>query len=494
MLNNTDDQHFSDITGIKGIRVDKQTIPWQQAVALYAIHRSNTITGRDGRSGEDGGGSNVSGSVKENTVKEKNTQFKNNFAVDTASNDEFSLSRFSRLMQMILELVYDPKLFGLQKRERLSSQIDYSDISRYLHLAEFTADHVIVLDRVPSESLAMHFSADDLVGMVCWLAVDIDEALELYKILRDELSNEVRFLAEEFADRYLSPEEILLKNKDKKQRTELLDLLLHIFHEIMRWHPPVDAFTQEVADAVEDYLQEGKSNIEGDYDRGFDSDFLSGSEKFDLWEFLCLDNYLEGCINNRWEVMIVDRGNLPDRIDLCDAVKSYYKGIKGGENQNYFGNMRPDLIIYKVVNQIVDFRIIDFKYYDYDKVKNKIEPEDCRKIKEDKVKNNKAESEDCRKTNADAENFYCNEEKNDIPKSQIYTIGVTSFYQENANLNNKPLSISLEFWVVSPKEERDNPPIDGETKLGVYSATLHGLPIQTMIKNTLSRYKAFTRS
>lgn len=478
---------FSGIT-VKGV---PKVLPWQQVVALYSIHRSQTITGRDGRSGRDGGGSNVSGSGG------KESPFDN--AVDTESNDEFSLSRFSRLMQMILELAYDPKLFGLQKRERLSSQIDYSDISRYLHLAEFTVDHVIVLDRVPSESLAMHFSADDLVGMVCWLAVDIDNALDIDdaldsngalwpKILRDELSNEVRFLAEEFADRYLSPEDILLnieedqKDKDEdegqRKRTELLDLLLHIFHEIMRWHPPVDAFTQEVADAVEDYLQKGKNIIKKDYDSGFDRDFLSGSEKFDLWEFLCLDNYLEGCINNGWEVMIVDRGNLPDRIDLCDAVKSYYKGIKGGKIQNYFGNMRPDLIIYKVVNK-VDFHIIDFKYYSYDKVI--VRPDCCVKPKGNYYKD-------------DAYMFYCNEEKNDIPKSQIYTIGVTSFYQKNANLNNKPLSISLEFWVVSPKEERVSLPIDGETKFGVYSATLRGLPIKTMIKNTLSHYKAFTRS
>lgn len=443
---------FTDIT-VKG--ADKK-IPWQQAVALYAIHRRHTSTGKEGSAGRDGGGLMVSGSLQAGTFKPE---------ADTEENTEHSLSRLADLMQMMTELASDPKLFGLQKRLVLSEQIDYSNISRYLHLAEFTPDHVIMLDKAPTQKLAMHHSADDLVGIVCWLARDIDDALGQSEIQRDELANEVRFLAENFADRYLSSDETLVSQPDQAQRADLIERLEHIFQEIMRWHPPVDALTQEVADVVEAYLTMGKIISKGKVDQSKgDTELLSGAEWFDLWEMLCLDNELETALDEGWKVLIVDAGNLPDFIKVSDDVKAAYEFTERGQNQSYFGNDRPDLIVYKEVDDAVQYRIIDFKYYDYNELLDK--------------------QTAFTKKSGDAYSFYFDESKNDIQKSQSYAFGVQQFHMENHP--SLSIRVSLEFWVAAGQQDK---PIE---VFNPYQL-LQPKPIQTMIETTLSKHKAFAR-
>lgn len=426
-------------------------------IALLAIHHQQTDPerrlGKDGASGETGNAVAAGQYTKDGV---------------TDHNDQHGIYTLITLMHTLYRLGSDPKLFGLQKRMMQSNRVDYSDISKYLHLAEFTPDHVILLDKVPSQRLAMHYGADDLVGLLCWLVMDMDAFLGKNAIYKDELPSEVGYLAETFAERYLTSDQQLLSNQNPDEQKALVNQLLHIFNEIMRFHPPVDAQTQEVADAIEAYLTHAKTQQALSDGKKATAEAHLGSEMYDVWEMLCLDNELGKLLDEKWQVLIVDAGNLPKHLE--GKLKPETLALEANPNFNkshqklYFDGKRPDLVLYQVENDMVTYRIIDFKYYDFIRVK--------------------AKPKVCKTACDDAKSFYCDECKNDIQKSQSYAFGVQRFHM--AEHSEKQIRISLEFWVAA-----DNQPNNPIEVFNPYQC-LVPKPINDMIKKTLE-HKAFTR-
>lgn len=424
-------------------------------IALLAIHHQQTYPerrlGKDGASGETGNAV-AGGQYKKDALTDKN--------------DAHGIHTLITLMQTLYRLGSDPKLLGLQTRMVQSNRVDYSDISKFLHLAEFTPDHVILLDKVPSQRLAMHYAADDLVGLLCWLVMDLDVFIGKDVINKDELPSEVGYLAATFAERYLTSDQQLLSNQDPDKQNALVDQLLHIFYEIMRFHPPVDAQTQEVADVIEAYLTHAKTQQALSDGKNGTAEAHLGSEMFDVWEMLCFDFELEALLKD-WQVLIVDAGNLPKPLE--GKLKPETLALEANPNFNkshqklYFDGKRPDLVLYQVENDMVTYRIIDFKYYDFTRVK--------------------AKPKVCKTACDDAKSFYCDKCKNDIQKSQSYAFGVQRFHM--AEHPEKQIRISLEFWVAADNQQTE--PIE---VFNPYQC-LVPKPINDMIKKTLE-HKAFT--
>lgn len=434
---------------IKGIN---QQLP-AEYIALLAIHAEQTDPER--RFGKDGAFGEIGNAVS-------GGQYKKDALTD--KNDAHGIHTLIALMHTLLKLGADPRLMGLHTRVRQSERIDYSNISKYLHLAEFTPDHVILLDKVPSQTLAMHYAADDLVGLLCWLVCDIKTFLS--DVYIDDLPSEVEYLAQAFAERYLTSDQQLLTNQDAKEQNVLVEQLLHIFYEIMRFHPPVDAQTQDVADAIEAYLTHTKIRQALSDGKKGTAEVHIGSEMYDVWEMLCLDNFLQKELNDKWKVLIVDAGNLPKQ--LKGKLKPETLALEANPNFDtshqklYFDGKLPDLVLYQFENDMVTYRIIDFKYYDFTRVK--------------------AKPKVCETACDDAKSFYCDKCKNDIQKSQSYAFGVQRFHM--AKYPKARIRISLEFWVAANDQQTD--PID------VFNPDqcLVPKPINKMIAKTLE-HKVF---
>lgn len=438
---------------IKGIK-DNELSP-AQYIALLAIHAEQTDPERrfgiDGAFGEIGNAI-AGGQYKKDAISEENNQH--------------GIHTLIALMHTLLKLGADPRLMGLHTRVRQSERIDYSNISKYLHLAEFTPDHVILLDKAPSQTLAMHYAADDLVGLLCWLVLDIK--MFLSSVYVDDLPSEVEYLAQAFAERYLTSDQQLLSNQDPDEPKVLVEQLLHVFYEIMRFHPPIDTQTQDVADAIEAYLTHTKTRQAlAEKENGRVEAYL-GSEMYDVWEMLCLDNFLQKELDDNWKVLIVDAGNLPkhleDKLELQTLALKDNPNFDTSHQKLYFDGKLPDLVLYQFENDMVTYRIIDFKYYDYGRLLS------------DKQKGFKEQK-------GDAFDFYFNESKNDIQKSQSYAFGVQRFHM--AEHPEKQIRISLEFWVAADNQQTE--PIE---VFNPYQC-LVPKPINDMIKKTLE-HKAFT--
>lgn len=433
-------------------------------IALLAIHHQQTDPER--RLGKDGASGETGNAVADGEYTKDGV---------TDHNDQHGIYTLITLMHTLYRLGSDPKLLGLQTRMVQSNRVDYSDISKYLHLAEFTPDHVILLDKVPSQRLAMHYGADDLVGLLCWLVMDIDAFLGKDAIYKDELPSEVGYLAETFAERYLTSDQQLFLNDNDLERQVLIDQLLHIFNEIMRFHPPVDAQTQEVGDAIEAYLTHAKTQQALSDGKKAMAEAHLGSEMYDVWEMLCLDFELVALLKD-WEVLIVDAGNLPkglmDRLDNKLLALTKHPHFDKSHQKLYFDGKRPDLVLYQEKDNIVTYRIIDFKYYDFNKVKEVSKT--CKDMEEDRHKLKPD----------DAYSFYCDECKNDIQKSQSYAFGVQRFHMEK--YYGYGIEVSLEFWVAA-----DDQPDNSIVVFNPYQC-LVPKPINKMIEKTLE-HKAFAR-
>ncbi len=424
-------------------------------IALLAIHHQQTYA--DHRIGKDGANGEIGNAVKGGEYTKDGV---------TDHNDQHGIYTLITLIHTLYRLGSDPKLFGLQKRMVQSNRVDYSDISKYLHLAEFTPDHVILLDKVPSQRLAMHYGADDLVSLLCWLVMDMDAFLGKGAIYKDELPSEVGYLAETFSERYLTSDQQLLSNQNDDEQKALVNQLLHIFNEIMRFHPPVDAQTQEVGDAIEAYLTHAKTQQALAESKKGEAEAHLGSEMFDMWEMLCLDNELEALLQE-WQVLIVDAGNLPKQLEAKLDRQTFAlednPHFDTSHQKLYFDGKRPDLVLYQEKDNIVTYRIIDFKYYDFTRVK--------------------AKPKVCGTACDDAKSFYCDKCKNDIQKSQSYAFGVQRFHM--ATYPEAHIRISLEFWVAADDKQT------ASIELFNPDQCLVPKPINKMINKTLNEHKAF---
>lgn len=363
--------------------------------------------------------------------------------------DDALLPHFAQLWTLIdvlLERATDPVVFAVQRRIYRSEEILYSQLHRHLHQAVFASDDVIMLESMPRAGLRGRFEASDMIGLLCWLALDVVEGLEL----RLRLPENVRGLAENFSYRHLRHGSTLFG----EERQGTLEDLRTTFEEVRRYHPPVDADTEDLVEVIENYLYAGKAlENRGAWQHEY---VLLGSDFFDVWEMLCLYHAYENFIKNGWNVLIADGGNLPNWLRVEDAFKNTLV-FEGGNKHEYFSYNRPDLILYQEDENKVTYRVIDFKYYKWDDLRPQPNGD---------------------KLNDLEKKFFLGSEKylskSDIAKSWGYAQSTLCWH--NDNMLSKKVGIKLEFWL----------PSDTNSQEQTYSAgELHPKPITTMIENLL---------
>lgn len=375
----------------------------------------------------------------------------------------------------LLARATDPVVFAVQRRIVQSEEILYSQLHRHLHRAVFADDDVIMLEQMPRTALRGRFEASDMIGLLCWLAHDIEENVELDVSLPDN----IRGLAEDFAERHLLHHDASLFGTDCQSTR---DDLRTIFEEVRRYHPPVDADTEDIIEVIENYLYAGKKLENSGTDQH--DHVLFGSELFDIWEMLCLHHAYENDIKNGEKVLIADGGNLPEWLQGDPAFMNnfvlrttYPAQLKAFEVEG----QRPDLILYKEDEKTntVHYRVIDFKYYQWGDLRTKPDPD---------------------KLNDSEKKFFLgvakggilNLSKSDIAKSLGYAQSVMRWHNYNEKMLGKKISINMEFWLPSDRifkcvkmpKDRTFKCVKKPNK--TYSAgELHAKPITSMIDKLL---------
>ena len=463
---------FVGITTDGGISLPKggalpeaaQARQWRgNLLKLMKLHRDCTENGKEtGREGV--GGVGVAAAIGSNNQR---------YTVTEALDDKLAqhLGQWDILTNALLECAIDPVVFAVQRRIIHSEEILYSQLHRHLHHAVFADDDVIMLERMPRTSSRGRFEASDMIGLLCWLAKDIEDKVP------DSVSlpANVHGLAEDFADRHSLLNDASLFDAP---RIDTLNELRHLFEEIRRYHPPVDADTENIIEVIENYLFAGKK-LESSGNDQHDNVVL-GSDFFDIWEMLCLHHAYGRDINidkDPWKVLIADSGNLPKWLRANDAFKNTLVSadvndpkfsIYQGELRAIFNPQRPDLILYRVSQDTVTYRVIDFKYYEWADLR--IKP-DRKQLNDSEIKFFLGVLED----------GILNLSKSDIAKSWGYAQSVLCWH--NDNKLGKKISINMEFWLPSDNEKH--------TKRDYSVGELHAKRITEMINGILAGRNPF---
>ncbi len=411
---------------------------------LMRLHRDHTENGK--KTGREGvGGMGVAAAIGQNNQR---------FTVTEALADKLSqhLAQWDILIKALLERANDPVVFAVQRRIIRSEEILYSQLHRHLHHAVFADDDVIMLEQMLRTGMRGRFEASDMIGLLCWLATDIEDEVADFV----SLPTNVHGLAEDFADRHSLPNESSLFGTP---RPDTLNDLRHLFEEIRRYHPPVDADTEDIIEVIENYLYAGKKLENSGTDQH--DNVLFGSDFYDVWEMLCLHNAYGNDINVKdgWEVLIADGGNLPKWLRE-NAVFKEKLVFDDGIEHKYFAYQRPDLILYKEDEKTntVNYRVIDFKYYEWSDLR----------AKPDRNKLNDSENK-----------FFLGKKTftldSDIAKSWGYAQSVLKWHNEK--MLGKKIAINMEFWLPSDNEKH--------TERGYSAGELHAKPITEMINGIL---------
>lgn len=257
---------------------------------------------------------------------------------------------YSKLTQIerILEAYDELAIYSIQKRIRRSEEIDYAQIHKYLDRAIYLdyseEDHVIHIESMDLPRLTIHYESTDIIKLYCFILYAIIEQLQ-EDVPENVLARtqEIRFLAEQFRDEYLTHDQSLF---DSDSYEETILILKEVFDNIDRNTHYKDPDYWGFYEAIETFLY-GSLNFESN-----DGEFwgIKGQQGFSyVWEDMCQTYFFKRNFdpkNNRFnQIRFADTDIVVESYEnpCIDKPESYPNWRKPDE-KNKVGNYSSDEI------------------------------------------------------------------------------------------------------------------------------------------------------
>lgn len=242
--------------------------------------------------------------------------------IQTEEGDVCVLYSKIKMIERVIEAYDDLTINSIQKKVRLSEDIDYSQIHKYLDRAIYLSDSqngdVIYVEAMDLPRLTLRYESTDIVNLYCYILDEIVEQLkgDVPNNIKAR-SQDIRFLGQSFKDDYLTSNQSLF---DKDTFEETIKILKEVLDKIDKNTYYKDADYWELYEAVETFLY-GELNPE----QG-DGEFW-GMYGFSLiWEDMCHTYFLK---EHRDEICYAD-------MDI--ALKGYVNPLREEEQKNRVGN------------------------------------------------------------------------------------------------------------------------------------------------------------
>ncbi|BAQ66989.1 hypothetical protein [Geminocystis sp. NIES-3709] len=229
---------------------------------------------------------------------------------------------YSKITQIekILEAYDELAIYSIQKRVRRTEEIDYAQIHKYLDRAIYLdyseEDHVIHIESMDLPRLTIHYESTDIIKLYCFILYAIIEQLQ-EDVPENVLARtqEIRFLAEQFRDEYLTHDQSLF---DSDSYEETILILKEVFDNIDRNTHYKDPDYWQFYEAIETFLY-GSLNSDSN-----DGEFwgIKGQQGFSyVWEDMCQTYFFKKYFDSK-----------NDRFKICfadtDIVIENYKNEK----------------------------------------------------------------------------------------------------------------------------------------------------------------------
>jgi len=172
----------------------------------------------------------------------------------------------------ILSAYDEPKILSLVYRLGKSEEIDYSKLHLFLHRAVYLDNGAAYIDAITLPRQMIHYQPTDIVGMYCYILVDVKQQLH------EEVSGEVAALAEQFKHKYIGAEYGLFHEDYSSQTVDSLKDALEL---IDRNTALKDVDYWYFYDVIELFLYGEISQIE-------DGEIWGIKNFHSVWESMCL--------------------------------------------------------------------------------------------------------------------------------------------------------------------------------------------------------------
>lgn len=183
--------------------------------------------------------------------------------------------QYSKLVYFdsILDAYDELAINSLQQKVNRTSQIDYSQIHKYLHKAIYLNSNVIYIDEMELPKQVIEDNFTNIVELFSYIYVEIKN------LLNDEIENpKVEVLAQNFVETHLTSQDSVF-NKDTSEATILI--LKEQLQVIDQSTPYKDDDYYRFFDAIETFLY-------GEFDDESAGNIIWGVDKFSaVWEELC---------------------------------------------------------------------------------------------------------------------------------------------------------------------------------------------------------------
>lgn len=223
-----------------------------------------------------------------------------------------------KMIERILEAYDDLTINSIQKKNRRSEDIDYSQIYKYLDRSVYLENDVIHVESMDLPRPVVRYESTDLINLYCYI---LDEIVrQLQGDVPDNIKariQDIQFLSEHFKDDYLTSNQSIF---DKDTFAETVSILKEALDNIDKNTYYKDSDYWQLYEAIEAFLY-GELNP-----NQTDGDFW-GIKGFSLlWEDMCHTFFFK---KYQDEILYADT-DIP--------LKGYYNSFREGSEQNRVGN------------------------------------------------------------------------------------------------------------------------------------------------------------
>jgi hypothetical protein len=223
-----------------------------------------------------------------------------------------------KMIEQVLEAYDDLAINSIQKKVRRSTDIDYSQIHKYLDRAIYLDNDAFYVDVMDLPRPTLRYESTEIVNLYCYILDEIVQQLQADVPENVKAhTQDIRFLAQRFKDNYLTSDQSIF---DKDTFVETINILKEVFDNIDKNTYYKDADYWGLYEAIETFLY-------GEINPNQNDGIYWGMSRFSLlWEDMCHTYFFK---KHRDEICYADT-DIP--------LKGYQNREREGEDHNRVGN------------------------------------------------------------------------------------------------------------------------------------------------------------
>ncbi len=263
-----------------------------------------------------------------NKADDRDGVLQDNTGLEISSDENSQNIFYSKIdaLGSILDIYDELKILAFINRIGKSDRLDYSKLHRFLNKAIFLDNGAIYIETMDLPRKQIHFHTTHIVSMYCYILTEIKQQLN------QEISPQIKALAENFRENYLGSEYNLFS---EKYYLQIINSLKDTLEVIDNYTPLKDKDYWDFYDAIKVFLF-------GELDTSYEGNIWGVGNFNAVWEAICLTHLAKTVdpafilyLDNQF-IPITILNKLNNRNPIIDIARIFTINAK---------NLSPDAVI-----------------------------------------------------------------------------------------------------------------------------------------------------